>query len=211
MDKGKILSLIGILLLLLGGYMLLSNFSYDELKEVAQAHRLRGAILLGFIMFGTTVIAPLTSLPLVPVIAPFLGPFTTGLACYVGWVLGAIAAFLIGRHYGQAFVSRYVNMEPFQKYERYFGDEANLFLIITLRMVVPVDILSYVIGIFSGISFKIYTIATMIGVFWFSFAFAYLGDSLFEKNYVLLLGLGVASMVILFTSWWYVRKRIKNK
>ena len=54
--------------------------------------------------------------------------------------------------------------------------ENNLFLtIIFFRMVVPVDGLSYFLGLFSKISFKSYTLATIIGITPFAFVFAYAG------------------------------------
>jgi len=52
----------------------------------------------------------------------------------------------------------------------------NLFLgIIFLRMVIPVDILSYALGLFSKIKTRDYLLATIIGVSPFAFIFAYLG------------------------------------
>ena len=42
-----------------------------------------------------------------------------------------------------------------------------------MRMVIPVDVLSYAIGLFSTMSLKSYTLATVIGITPFAFIFAY--------------------------------------
>jgi uncharacterized membrane protein YdjX (TVP38/TMEM64 family) len=207
---GRELALIvGTLVLIAGSYLLVSHFSAEELKEVAEGNRLLGATIFACIMFGTTVIAPLASLPLVPVLAPFLGPFTIGLASFIGWALGAFAAFFIGRRYGRPMVAKFINMEKLKKYEEYIKPETGFVLIVLLRMMLPVDVLSYALAILSTVSFPIYASATLIGIFWFSFAFAYFGDALVRGDYVLLAIIGVASVVILGGSWHYAR-RIMN-
>ena len=51
-----------------------------------------------------------------------------------------------------------------------------LFLtVVFFRMVIPVDGLSYFLGLFSKMSFKSYTLATVIGITPFALVFAYAG------------------------------------
>lgn len=199
-----------LLLVLALGYVLVSQLPGERVAEVVREHRLAGAVLFAFVMFGTTVIAPLASLPLVPVLAPILGPFTTGLSVFLGWTLGAFVAFWIGRRYGRPVAGRFVNLETLGKYETHLTPETGFFLIVALRMLLPVDVLSYALGIFTRVSFPVYALATMFGIVWFSFAFAYLGAAASEANYVLLGGISVASVVILGFSWRIARKILKR-
>ncbi len=78
--------------------------------------------------------------------------------------------------------------------------------LVVLHLVIPVDVFSYAIGMFTTVSLRIYALATMVGILWFSFAFAYLGSAIANQDYVLLAILGVASVLILYISWRYVRK-----
>ncbi|MCF7815410.1 MAG: VTT domain-containing protein [Candidatus Pacebacteria bacterium] len=197
-----------IVLALLGATSLLSGYlPVENLMLIADENRVLGAFLFTLIMFATTVLAPLTAIPLVPMVAPFLGPFTTGVACFTGWILGAVVAFVIGKKYGQPFVSRFIDMQTIKKYESYIKPDISFLMIVVLRMVVPVDVLSYALGIFTTtISLRTYTLASMIGIVWFSFALAYAGDALVSRNYVLLMSISVASVVILYFSWRYVRR-----
>lgn len=199
-----------LLLVLALGYVLVSQLPGERVAEIVREHRLFGAVLFAFIMFGTTVIAPLASLPLVPVLSPILGPFTVGLSAFLGWTLGAFVAFWIGRRYGRPVAGRFVSLETLGKYEAYLTPETGFFLIVALRMLLPVDVLSYALGIFTRVSFPVYALATMLGIVWFSFAFAYLGAAASEADYVLLGGIGVASVVILGLSWRIARKILKR-
>ena len=44
-----------------------------------------------------------------------------------------------------------------------------------LRAIIPVDILSYALGLFSKVDFKTYALATMIGIIPFTVILSYLG------------------------------------
>jgi len=71
----------------------------------------------------------------------------------------------------------------------------NLFWsVVLLRMALPVDVLSYGIGLFSKMSFSTYFWATLIGVVPFSFIYAYVG-SLPVWYQVAILGVGGAVFV----------------
>ncbi len=192
------------------GYTFTRTFSPDQLINIAEEHKIFGALIFGSVMFFTTVFAPLTALPLVPLLSPILGPFITGLAAYTGWLLGAVVSFAVGRHFGQPVVERYVPMGKIREYEKHLNPDMSFFYIVALRMIVPVDILSYALGIGTHVPFKLYVYATAVGIAWFSFAFAYLGETLLNGNYVLFASIGVASVVILTVSWVYVRRTLSK-
>ena len=205
--------------LIIGGIVLLVLFlgtSADYMNDpelvykIAAEHRLLGASIFSLIMFVTTVIAPLTAMPMVPMVAPLLGPFTVGLACFIGWTFGALVSFCIGRYWGQPVVKRFINPDTLRTYEQYVRPDMSFVLIVTLRMLVPVDILSYALSIFTTVPLSTYAPATMIGILWFSFALAYLGDALASRDYVLFGVIGVASVVIIGLSWWYARRKLRQ-
>ena len=140
--------------------------------------------------------------------APILGPFTTGTACFIGWFLGALVAFIIGRHLGRSVLERFISFEKILKLESTIPPEGGFILIVALRMILPVDVASYALGVFSTVSFRIYSLATGLGIGWFSYAFSYGSVALINHDYVLLFGIGVASMLILYGSWKYARRTL---
>ena len=75
-------------------------------------------------------------------------------------------------------------MKRIEKYEQYFSDRIEFWGLVLLRMVMPVDLLSYAVGILSRISLKKYMLATVLGIAPFAFVFAYIGDALVQEQYV---------------------------
>jgi len=111
-----------------------------------------------------TVIAPISALPLIPVATVIWGPFLTANLNIVSWSIGSVIAFIIARHLGRPFVERFVNLNSVSKYEKALGEKYFFWNVVFLRILVPVDILSYAIGIFTTMNLKPYTIATIIGI-----------------------------------------------
>lgn len=130
-----------------------------------------------------TVIAPLTALPLIVPASAIFGPFLTSIYSIVGWTLGAMVAFLLARHLGKPILKTFISLEKLEKYEKYFSGNIEFFGLVLLRFILPVDLLSYAVGLLSKISFKKYTLATVLGIAPFAFIFSYIGDALVQKQY----------------------------
>jgi uncharacterized membrane protein YdjX (TVP38/TMEM64 family) len=74
-------------------------------------------------------------------------------------------------------------------------------------MVIPVDILSYVVGLLTNMSLWKYTLATIIGITPFSFIFSYGFDIVLLKNKTAVFLAGLFLVVILPLIWYFHRKR----
>ena len=122
-----------------------------------------------------TVIAPLSSVPLLPVVSSIYGWFIAGLLSVIGWTIGSVIAFWLARRYGMPLVKKIVSLESINNIEKRIPEDNLFWSIVFLRMVVPVDFLSYLLGLFSHIKYKTYFWATLIGVTPFAFILAYLG------------------------------------
>lgn len=91
----------------------------------------------------------------------------------------------------------------------YIEPRTSFMLIVALRVILPVDILSYALGMLSTVSFRTYTLASAVGILWFSFVFAYMGEAFKKGDYVLLSSIGVASIVVLYSAWRYAQHKLK--
>ncbi|MEK9159248.1 MAG: VTT domain-containing protein [Patescibacteria group bacterium] len=149
--------------------------TYDHYFVSLVSNRgLLGLLIYIFIAAFTTVLAPLSSVPLMPLASSIWGPFATAVASIIGWMIGALISFFISRKYGRAFVERFFSREKLSELEKRIPEENLFWSIVLLRMAVPVDLLSYVLGLFKNISWKIYFWATLIGIIPFAFVLAYL-------------------------------------
>ncbi|MFT5036446.1 MAG: putative membrane protein YdjX (TVP38/TMEM64 family) [Candidatus Azotimanducaceae bacterium] len=165
-------------------------------------------IFIGLLTLAV-VVMPVTVMPLIPVSAAVLGPLPTALLSIVGWTLGAVISFLISRHLGRPILERFVSMQKVDTFAAGFPARHRFFTIVLLRLTLPVDIASYALGLIKSVGFIEYTMATMLGVTWFSFAFAYLGDALLTGNMPLIIELGSVSLLI-FIAGWYMLRRSKS-
>ncbi len=124
----------------------------------------------------------------------------------VGWTLGSAIAFLIARHAARPLLLRFVRLDRLEAVAEKVTPRTQFWGIVLLRHLVPVDVLSYALGLIPSVSFGTYLAATVVGVTWFSFAFAYVGDALVTQNLYLLVTLGGASLAV-FTIGWYLLRR----
>lgn len=134
------------------------------------------------------VAAPLTSIPLIPLVVQSWGVFWTGIFSIIGWLIGSLIAFWIARKYGSPLVSKFSSIEKAKKIQRNIPKNNLFWYLIFLRMTTPVDILSYALGLFSDISWKMYFTTTLVGIIPLTFLVAYAGTlSLrYQLAYVLL-------------------------
>ncbi len=182
----------------------------ETLTVFFASNRVESIVGLTFAMAIATVIAPIALFPIIPIIAPMLGPFTTAVACWLGWTFGSVVAFCIARYGGRPLIARFTSLEKLDTYEKRVPLDAHFVLIFALRIVVPVDVLSYALGFFSTVSLKVYAAASALGILWFSFAFAYIGYALKTGNTVLFLAYSVASAIIFLVSFWYAYRTVKR-
>jgi len=160
-----------------------------------------------FLMFISTVFAPLTVLPFVPFVAVLLGSFNTAIYSMVGWTLGSVVSFLIARNLGKPVLFKFVSKKDIIKYHKYIPEDVNFWWIVFLRIIIPVDVLSYVVGLLTNMSLWKYTLATIIGVIPFSFIFSYGFDIVLLKNKTAVFLAGLFLVVILPLIWYFHRKR----
>ena len=90
-------------------------------------------------------------------------------------------------------VRRYMSLERLRTFEKRFSRHDLFWTVVFLRMTVPVDILSYALGLFSTISARSFFVATIIGVTPFAFMFAYVGTL---PPYTQILALGLAGLLV---------------
>ncbi len=162
------------------------------------------------LLIVAVVLMPLTVMPLIPLAASILGPFMTAILSILGWTLGAMIAFLISRHLGRPVLKKFISLQKLDDLLEIFPDRTRFLFVVILRLTLPVDIVSYALGLTKSLGFIEYSLATFLGVIWFSFAFAYLGEALLTGNMPLLIELGGASLVIFLIGWYLLRQSRNN-
>ena len=161
-----------------------------------------------FLIFLSTVFAPLTVLPIVPFVAVFFGSFQTAVYLIMGWVLGSIVAFWIARRFGKPILVKFVSQKKIDRYRKFVPEDVEFWWVVFLHIIIPVDILGYLVGLLSKMSFKKYTLATFIGIIPFSFIFSY-GLEIVQLKNMIALSLTALFLLCIFSLIWYFHKKGK--
>ncbi len=161
-----------------------------------------GMLIYVLLATSSTVLAPVNTLPLIPVATALWGGLISALLSITAWTLGAIIAFIIARRLGKPFIEKRFDLNQIARYEKLLGDEYVFWNIVALRIMIPVDILSYAIGLFTSVKLSTYSLATLIGVSPFAFLLAY------SATFPLILQIGVGALVLVTAYLGY--RRIKN-
>jgi uncharacterized membrane protein YdjX (TVP38/TMEM64 family) len=139
------------------------------------------------------VLAPGATLPLIPVAAHAWGHVWAAVVTTAGWTAGSLIAFSIARRWGTPLVKRLTSMDRLRQMRRYIPEDV-FWTIAILRLVMPMDLMSYLLGLFTDISWGKYTAATALGVTPAAFLLAYLGKLPHAYE---IIALGIGGIVVL--------------
>ncbi len=190
---------LGVLAAIFVGVSYLAHTYQTWLADLVYAGGIVGAI--GFIALTAVFVVfviPLDLVFLIPIGAVVWGPIPTALMSITGWTLGSGIAFGIGRVFGIRVVEKLIGLERARVVERRIPKH-NLFgTVILLRMLVSIDILSYALGLFTTMPWRLYILATVIGVTPFGFYFAYAGTLPFWYQIAAVAGAVMLASIVLF-------------
>jgi uncharacterized membrane protein YdjX (TVP38/TMEM64 family) len=178
---------------ILFSYLIQNNLDFFEGLIIGNFVGIGIYVLLNVI---AVVLAPITVLPLIAVATGLWGWFFVGVITAFSWLVGSVIAFLIARKFGVPIVKKFISLEKIYALEEKASIGGGFWGVLLLRTVVPVDILSYALGLFSKIRLFPYTLATAIGILPFTFLLAYLGEA--QIIYQIMFGL---AFLIFFLIW----------
>ncbi|MEM3113344.1 MAG: VTT domain-containing protein [Candidatus Pacearchaeota archaeon] len=208
--KEQINSIIGITVIIL--FFITTSYIVQQNLDITIAYfdyGYFGMVVYVLLTSISIVIVPVNVIPLMPLASGLWGWFVTGILSVIGWTIGAVIAFLLARHYGVELVKKLIPIEKIHKFERLIPEKNLFFTVIFLRMVVPVDGLSYLLGLFSRMSLISYTLATFIGLIPFSFIWAYAGTlPLLYQLFFLVIAFVVFIFGVFIANY---RKKLKEK
>lgn len=150
-----------------------------------------GKIVYVCITVLATVVAPISSIPLMAAAVGLWGFFAGAVLSILGWFIGSSIAFELSRAFGQKFVLRFLNAHSQDTLQHMVTQDYTMMSLILLRMSVPVDVLSYALGLFSEVGRKKYYIATALGIIPFGFVLAFFGTIEYRFQIAILVVVGI--------------------
>ena len=117
----------------------------------------------------------------------------------LGWWIGSLLAFLLVRHVGRPVLQWFVSLEKLDALEKRIPRDVTFLGIVFIRMIFPVDVPSFALGLLKNLSFKSYAIASLIGIVPFAYFMVAMGGAVATGQWLqFLLLLVFVSMSIFF-------------
>jgi len=169
---------------------------------IADHAALGAGIYVGFVA-ASVVLLPFSSLPLLPLATQSYGVFWTAVLSALGWWLGCLIAFRIAR-FGRPYLEKVTPLHAVDRLEERIPHDVGFGGIVVLRILFPVDIVSYALGLLKALSFRTYALASLVGILPFAFVWSYAGGKLGSGQYVafaLIAAAAVAAALVARRRW----------
>lgn len=199
----RIMLFMGIGILVASIVVSLYGIDWTYAEHIIASHKLAGSILLGGIMFLATVLGPISAYPLLIASAPYLGPFVAGLSCSIGWILGSQVSFFISRKFGKQILLHFISNTTLESLERKVQGKITFVALVVLRMILPVDALSYALGLTNKITYRANFWSSFFGIPPLAFTGAYLGASFIQGDYIHFLWYGLGTVIFFGLVFYY--------
>jgi len=184
----------------------------SALEAWIEEHAVLGAAVYVVAVAASVVLLPLSSLPLLPFAAHMYGFLPTALLSAAGWWTGSLIAFQVAR-LGRRYLERVTSLEAVDRLERRIPDDVGFGGIVVLRMIFPVDIVSFALGLLKELRFSAYAIASLTGILPFAFVWSYAGGELGAGRFLAFaaVAVGMTAAVLVIHRLWQGRHRAASK
>lgn len=184
-----------------------SEWDVSGLERWIMLHPVLGAAIYLLALVASVVLLPLSSLPLLPLATRCFGVPLTALLSATGWWIGCLIAFQIAR-LGRGYLERVTSMAAVDRIEEKIPNDVGFGGIVVLRMILPVDVVSFALGLLKHLRFRTYAVASLLGILPFSLVWSYAGGQLGTGQFLsfALVVLGMAAVVLLVRRLWQAHR-----
>jgi uncharacterized membrane protein YdjX (TVP38/TMEM64 family) len=202
-------------LIILAGLFTASDTLHDKTEEIivwtegaiSQAPLLGMVVFVGLAMLSAMV-AFFSSAVFAPVAVYAWGKAGCLALLWLGWLLGGIVSFCIGRFFGRTAVSILIDEEKLAGWERELSERPRFIHVLLFQAAVPSEIPGYVLGILRY-RFSLYLAALAITELPYAIAAVYLGESFLEGESALFILLGVVVILSGAFLFYVFRKLVR--
>jgi len=177
--------------------VLLVRAHAEAIRSFIDRHVFEGVFLYILLNILDAVMAPGATLPLIPIAVRVWGRVPAAAITTAGWTTGSLVAFLIARRWGSPVVRKLTSIKHVRRMREHIPKDL-FWSIVLLRLVMPMDVISYVLGLFSSMTWQRYLLATALGLLPSALVLAFLGKLPHAFEIITAgIGLGAAAWVLL--------------
>jgi uncharacterized membrane protein YdjX (TVP38/TMEM64 family) len=207
-------------LFLLGGIVLLatllvaSDVLYARIDDVLAwagdliaRHPGGGIIVFVGLAALSAMVAFFSSVLIVPVGVQHWGPLACFGLLWVGWMLGGMAAYGIGRGLGRRAVATLINPRTLERYEAYITANLAFPLVLLFQAALPSEVPGYLLGMLRY-RFARYLMALALVELPYALGAVYLGEGFLQRQPLRLIALGLGGVLLSALAYHYLHRRI---
>jgi len=179
-------------------------------EEIMRARPVMGMLL--FVLFGavSAMLAFVSSAVIVPIGVYVWGKWTSMLLLWIGWIIGGVCAYCIGRYFGRPVVTALTSGATFERYEKRISDRAPFGLVLLFQVALPSEVPGYLLGLLRYRFWK-YLCALALAELPYSVATVYLGSSFIERRTYVLVEVGITVAVLSGWALYVLHRRVSEK
>ena len=164
-------------------------------EPLIAAHPGWGGLIFVLVSALSAMLAFFTSAVLVPVAVVSWGKVVTVALLWLGWFIGGLCAYGIGRSLGRPLLGTrgWDTVSTF--YRQRLSAHVGLPVVLLLQLALPSEIPGYLCGLLR-VRLRIYLTALALAELPFAIGTVWVGESILQREGGWLIGLGVAAMVI---------------
>ena len=169
---------------------------------IIQQHAVAGAVTFVLLSALSAMFVFLSTAVVTPIAVDAFGALVTLLLLWLGWILGGLTAYAIGRFLGRRVVAWLIDPRQLLEYERRAKRLVSFRHLVLFQLAVPSEIPGYVLGL-AGAPLRTFLPAMALGELPFAIGAVYMGESFLAGKYVLLLAIGIVGAAL---SWAVFRR-----
>ncbi len=190
------------ILVLIAGLVAASESLHDRTQEIIiwTEGLISRAPLLGMLVFVllamvSAMLAFFSSALLAPIAIYAWGDAACFALLWLGWCLGGIVSFSVGRFLGRSAVSMIIGKETVDSWQNYVHERTKFIHVLGFQAVIPSEIPGYLLGILHY-PFLLYLLALGLTEIPYAIAVVYLGDAFLvgRSTVFLLAGAGLIAL-----------------
>ena len=200
------------IIIIVAGFIAGSDALHTKSEEILAASEaiisrfpLLGMLLFILLAMVSAMLAFFSSAILVPIGVYAWGSITCFLLLWIGWLLGGVASFGIGRYLGRPVAAKFIGEARIAHFEKQLGRHAKFIHILLFQAALPSEIPGYVLGALRY-RFSLFLLALAIVELPYALGTVYLGTRFLERDIVFLLLIGFGGVMVCTFAYYLYRR-----
>jgi uncharacterized membrane protein YdjX (TVP38/TMEM64 family) len=208
--------LLGMLIIIAGliaGTETLLDKSHEIIMLVESAiigYPVLGKLLFVLLALVSAMLAFFSSAILTPIGIYAWGTVETFVLLWIGWLLGGMISFLVGRYLGRSVVSVLLGESRLSNWETQVGRHTKFIHILLFQAAVPSEIPGYVLGILRY-RFVLYLAALAIAELPYALGAVFLGESFLKGESLLFIVVGAVTILLSVIAFQALRSMARRR